>query len=155
MLKFFWTLALISATSIIAAEKISVKVIDIQNRKTRYVYVLPMYSNVTSNGRVSCSSNASVVSCSVWGATFALQLPSGRVAVINCEGKITNRLDAMGRILYNSGTVTPTFRSCRVPMVDTLLAEFSGGKAKLWWPVSIDGKKLQSETYKILAVLER
>ena len=35
-------------------------------------------------------------------------------------------------------------------------AHRSGGdKAKLNWPVSIDGKKMESETYKILAVLAK
>jgi hypothetical protein len=33
--------------------------------------------------------------------------------------------------------------------------EFSGDNAKLTWPVSIDGKKLQSETYKILGVVKK
>jgi hypothetical protein len=33
--------------------------------------------------------------------------------------------------------------------------EFNGDKAKLKWSVSIDGRKLQSETYKVLAVLDK
>ena len=36
----------------------------------------------------------------------------------------------------------------------SFLAEFDGNNAKLKWVVSIDGKKLDSETYKILGVLE-
>jgi hypothetical protein len=40
-----------------------------------------------------------------------------------------------------------------MPLVDDVQAEFDGDKAKLKWPVSLDGKKLESETYKILAVL--
>jgi hypothetical protein len=36
--------------------------------------------------------------------------------------------------------------------VDTIQAEFKGDSAKLTWSVSIDGKKTQSETYKIIAV---
>ena len=39
--------------------------------------------------------------------------------------------------------------------MDQIQVEFSGDKAKMIWPVSIDGKKLQSETYKILGVLDK
>jgi hypothetical protein len=42
-----------------------------------------------------------------------------------------------------------------MPIVDDIQAEFDGGKAKLTWPVSIDGKKMASETYKILGVLDK
>jgi hypothetical protein len=46
-------------------------------------------------------------------------------------------------------------RDCRTPRVDDIEAEFNGDKAKLIWPVSVDGKKTQSETYKVLAVLNK
>jgi hypothetical protein len=46
-------------------------------------------------------------------------------------------------------------RSCRMPLVDTLQVDFKGDNAKLIWSVSIDGKKMQSETYKILGVLDK
>jgi hypothetical protein len=46
------------------------------------------------------------------------------------------------------------YRSCRVPLTTELQAEFNGANAKLVWSVSIDGTKTQSETYKILAVLD-
>ncbi len=45
-------------------------------------------------------------------------------------------------------------KSCLIPMVDDLKAEFSGDAAKLKWPVSIDGKKIESETYKIMGILD-
>jgi len=38
--------------------------------------------------------------------------------------------------------------------VDDIQAEFDGDKAKLKWSVSIDGKKLESETYKIVGVMK-
>jgi hypothetical protein len=44
------------------------------------------------------------------------------------------------------------WHSCRVPLVDELQVETNGDKAKLFWNVSLDGKKIQSETYKIIAV---
>ncbi len=46
-------------------------------------------------------------------------------------------------------------RSCRIPLADDIEAEFSGNNAKLKWPVSIDGKKSESETYKILGVFDQ
>jgi hypothetical protein len=42
-----------------------------------------------------------------------------------------------------------------MPLVDNILAEFHGDKAKLIWPVSLDGKKMQSDTYKVLAILDK
>jgi hypothetical protein len=46
-------------------------------------------------------------------------------------------------------------RSCRTPLVDTFEADFKGDNAKLIWPVSLDGKKMQSETYKILGIFDK
>jgi hypothetical protein len=46
-------------------------------------------------------------------------------------------------------------RSCRIPLIENISAEFKGDKAKLIWIVSLDGKKMQSETYKVLAVLDK
>lgn len=46
-------------------------------------------------------------------------------------------------------------RSCRIPLVSDIEAEFSGDKAKLFWPVSIDGKKFASETHKVLAIHDK
>ena len=40
-----------------------------------------------------------------------------------------------------------------MPLVNDIQAEFDGDNAKLRWPVSLDGRKTKSETYKILAVL--
>jgi hypothetical protein len=42
-----------------------------------------------------------------------------------------------------------------VPLVDEIEADFKGDKAKLEWVVSLDGKKKQPETYKVLAVLPK
>jgi hypothetical protein len=39
--------------------------------------------------------------------------------------------------------------------VDDVQAEFHGDNAKLVWVVSLDGKKTQSETYKVLAILDK
>lgn len=75
----------------------------------------------------------------VSGATLSLQLGDGRVVVANCDRKF-----AVGG-----------WRSCRIPMIKEVFVEFSGSNAKIFWSVSIDGSKLEDETYKILAVLTK
>ncbi len=150
---------LVQGLPVHAAEKFDVKIIDRQDSATRYTYVLPGYSNSVSNTNANCYGNPSNVNCvgstrttgssvparagtyQVQGATLSLQLPDGRVAVVNCESKYAPKGDFVNR------------RSCRIPPVDDIQAEFDGDKAKLKWPVSLDGKKLNSETYKILTVL--
>lgn len=63
----------------------------------------------------------------------------------NCESKFAEHMAG------HAGN----HRSCRVPIVDDIEAEFSGDKAKLRWNVSLDGKKTASETYKILGILSK
>ena len=67
------------------------------------------------------------------------------MTVVNCESKFAEHF--AGR--------AGNRRSCRMPLVDDIEAEFSGDKAKLKWSVSLDGKTTESETYKILAVLPK
>jgi hypothetical protein len=40
-------------------------------------------------------------------------------------------------------------------LVENIEAEFHADKAKLEWVVSLDGKKKQTETYKVLAILDK
>ena len=75
------------------------------------------------------------------GATLTLVLPNGDTAVANCAGKFHERFSGPGNV-----------RSCRVPLIDEFEATFDGDKAKLFWPTSLDGKKTESETYRIIAV---
>jgi len=77
------------------------------------------------------------------GATLTLALPNGDIAVVNCTSKFQERFAGPGNV-----------RSCRVPLVDEFEAEFNGDKAKLFWSTSLDGKKMESETYKIVAVVK-
>ncbi|MGO9640512.1 MAG: hypothetical protein ACLP1Y_04290 [Candidatus Acidiferrales bacterium] len=79
----------------------------------------------------------------VTGSTLTLKLPDGRVALVNCSSKYQMQGNYVNR------------RSCRVPLVDSIQADFHADSAKLTWIVSIDGKKTQSETYKILAVYDK
>lgn len=155
-------LVLVCAASA-SAQKLSVKIIDRQDNDTDYTYVVPGHFYSNSNTNVNCNGDVNNVNCNastnttgsstpahqvsyhVRGATFTLQLPDGRAAVVNCESKFKERMAGPAG----------NHRSCRMPLVDDIEVEFNGDKAKLKWPVSIDGKKMASETYKILGVLSK
>ena len=125
-------LAIVCAVSA-SAQKLSVKIVDRQDKQDQYDYAA-VYNNVAVGK-----------SFTVQGATLTLQLPDGRLAVVNCESKFAEHF--AGRVGNR--------RSCRVPLVDAIEADFHGDNAKLAWNVSIDGSKTQSETYKILAVIDK
>jgi hypothetical protein len=126
--------ALILAVAAFAsAQKLTVKIIARQDKEDTYDYAA-VYNNVAVGE-----------SFKVHGATFTLQLPDGRLAIVNCESKFAEHM--AGRV--------GNLRSCRTPLVDSIQADFNGDNAKLIWPVSLDGKKMQSETYKILGILDR
>ena len=173
-----WTIVAVGLVLVFAApvsaQKLAVKIINRQNSETEYTYVVPGHLKSNSTIDLDCSGTASNTNCSgsaqttgsstpaqdvsyhVRGATFSLQLPDGRVAVVNCESKIP----VMGRIAAGASGVggnpeTPRRRSCRIPLVDDIQAEFKGDNAKLIWPVSLDGRKMQSETYEILGILDK
>ena len=155
---------LISYFPVLAGQKFNVKIIDRQNNQTGYSYVVPGQSSAVSNTNVNCNGGETSVNCSgstttsrvstpprgvaydVTGATLSLQLPNGKTAVVNCESKLN---------WTDFSKMDQVRRSCKVPLVNDIQAEFDGNKAKLKWPVSIDGKKLDSETYKILAILDK
>jgi hypothetical protein len=125
-------LCLLSAVSV-SAQKLAVTIVDRQDKSSGYEY-RGVYNNIAMGETFK-----------VQGATFTLQLPDGRLAVVNCESKFAEHL--AGR--------AGNRRSCRMPMVDSIEAEFKSDHAKLVWPVSIDGTKMESETYKILAILDK
>jgi hypothetical protein len=146
-----------------SAQTFAVKIIDRQDNDTDYTYVVPARWFSNSNTNVNCGGSDANVNCAgstnttgtitpahqvsyhVRGATFTLQLPDGRAAIVNCESKFAEHFAG------HAGN----HRSCRTPLVENIQAEFHGDKAKLIWVVSLDGKKMQSETYKVLAILDR
>ena len=148
------------STEVFSAQ-LNVRIVDRQTSDTNYSYVVPGNLFAQSNANASCFGAGNSVNCSgsttttgsvmpprpvsynVRGATFTLQLPDGRLVVVNCESKYSPRGDYINR------------RSCRMPLVNDIQAEFDGANAKLRWPVSLDGKKTESETYKILAILNK
>ena len=116
-----------------SAQKLGVKIIDRQDKEDEYAYAA-VYNNVAVGK-----------SFKVHGATFTLELPDGRLAIVNCESKFAEHF---------AGHVGNR-RSCRTPLVENIQVEFNDDNAKLIWPVSLDGKKMQSETYKILGILDK
>ena len=151
-----------SSTDLLA-QKYDVKIVGRKSSETDYSYVVPSYSSLHSDSHGNCDVNDTNVRCNgsattngystpahqvsfqVRGATFLILLPDGRAAIVNCVSKFAERMAGP------SGN----HRDCRVPLLDNIQAEFKGDKAKLEWVVSLDGKKTQSETYKILAVMDK
>jgi hypothetical protein len=156
-------LAILVFTTFALGQKLAVKIIDRQDNDTDYTYVVPAHWFSNSNTNVNCGGGDTNVNCNgttnttgtitpahqvsyhVRGATFTLQLPDGRAAIVNCESKFAEHFAG------HAGN----HRSCRMPLVENIEAEFHGDKAKLIWVVSLDGKKMQSETYKVLAILDK
>jgi hypothetical protein len=144
-------------------EVTTVKISDRQNHDTVYTYFAPGYSTTNANSSASCFGTDVTVNCSgstratttstpahggsfsVKGSTFSLELSDGHVAVVNCDSKFAQHMAGPAG----------NHRSCRTPLLDEIQVEFSGDNARLIWPVSIDGKKMQSETYKILGILDK
>jgi len=147
----------------VSAQKFTVQIVNRQDNDTDYTYVVPGHFIAQSNSNVNCYGSDTNVNCNgsatttgssmppqqvsyhVRGATFTLALPDGRAAVVNCESKFKERMAGP----------RGNHRSCRMPLVDTIEADFHGDKAKLEWVVSLDGKKTESETYKIVAILDK
>jgi hypothetical protein len=145
------------------AQKLAVQIVNRQDFETDYTYVVPGHFSSESDSNANCYVGGSNVNCTgssttsgismpahqvsfhVRGATFTLQLPDGRAAVVNCESKFKERFAGP----------RGNRRSCRMPLVDNIQADFHGDNARLEWVVSLDGKKTQTETYKIIAILEK
>lgn len=152
----------LTCTASASAQTVAVKIVDRPDSETDYTYVVPGHFDSSSNANVNRNASGNDVNCNgcgtdsgtstpayqvsyrVRGATFSLLLPDGRVAIVNCESRFEERL---------AGPAS-NHRSCRAPIVDGIEAEFNGDKAKLMWPVSLDGKMIQTETYRVLGILD-
>ncbi len=163
MMRLVIAALLIACSASAFSQKLEVKILDRQDSETDYSYVMPgqfsSYSNASANcigsdTSVNCngsgttngfSTPAHQVSYHVRGATFTLLLPDGRGVIVNCESKFAERMAGP----------QGNHRSCRIPLVGDIEADFHGDRAKLEWVVSLDGKKKQSETYKVLAILDK
>jgi hypothetical protein len=140
------------------AEKVPVSVLYRQDSDVVYHAVVPGYSGSQADITGACtldpdpancptpnqtSPAAGEVSYIVVGTTLSLRLPDGRVAVVNC----VNRYSSKGNYINR--------RSCGMPLVENVEAEFTGQTARLQWPIGTDGKKTESETYKVVALLDK
>jgi hypothetical protein len=146
-----------------SAQKYAVKIVDRQEHDSNYTYFVPGHSYSNTNANANCNGDGSNVNCygtsstnttstpaqhgsfSVRGETISLLLPDGRIAVVNCDIKFAEHFAGKAG----------NHRNCRQPIVDNIQADFHGGNAKLEWVVSLDGKKTQSETYKVLGILDK
>jgi len=158
-------LVVLSMAASLRAQQMTVKIIDRKTSETNYTYQVPGHATSSTYGNANCTANSfgdsasadctgssttttqvtapTVVSFSVTGATFSLLLPDGRIAVVNCVSKFAERMAGPAG----------NHRSCRMPIVDEIQADFKGKSARLEWSVSLDGKKKESETYKVLGIL--
>jgi len=135
-------LTILSCATSASAQKLAVKIIDRRDNETDYTYVVPAHWYSSSNTNVNCGGSDTNINCNrstnttgtiphqvsyhVRGATFTLQLPDGRGAVVNCESKFKERMAGPAG----------NHRSCRMPLVENIQAEFNGDRAKLIWVVS-------------------
>jgi hypothetical protein len=131
------SLLIVGFASLAPAQKLNVKIVNREDRDSSYDYA-GVYS-------IGGSTTATATTFHVTGATLTLQLPDGRMAVVNCASKFAEHFAGPAG----------NRRSCHVPLVNDIQADFHGDSAKLSWSVSLDGKKIQSETYKILAVVDK
>ena len=164
-MKAIFTLLVLAAPLSVHGQQMDVKIIQRQTSETGYTYQVAGRTSSYTTDRSACkestygkstsercgsssethtTTTAPVVNnYTVTGATLSLLLPDGRIAVVNCTSKLNMTFQQTGG----------NRRSCRIPMVDDIQANFKGKNSKLAWPVSLDGKKLESETYTIVAIL--
>ena len=145
------------------AQKLSVKKINRQDNETGYSYVVPGYTSSNSNTNVNCFGAANTSNCNgsttmtglqqTWSASVLSRTRSYVLA--SFAGRTSGGRQLRKQIFGAHGVLRGNHRSCRTPMVDEIEADFNGDKAKLKWPVSLDGKKMESETYKGIGVLAK
>ena len=151
---------LASCAGTVCAQKLEVSILNRQDSDLNYFAVIPGHSSAAVDNSPSCSLDPNPADCTpanggnailssqgevtynVVGTTLSLLLPDGRVALVNC----VNRFSPKGNYINR--------RSCGMPLVERVQAEFSGKTAKLKWPVGGEGK-VESETYKLVALLEK
>jgi hypothetical protein len=139
----------------VSAQKLEATVLYRQNSDSDYRPLVPGYSNPASPdcaaemGNAECydppqaQAGSAPVAYNVVGTTLSLLLPDGRVVVVNCLNK------------YSFGRASIVRRSCGMPLVEHVEAEFKGTTARLEWPIGPDSGKTESEKYTVVAVLDK
>lgn len=149
-------LSLVFSVQSAFAQKIDVSVLYRQDSDSRYVAIIPGYTGPEADITGACMLDPDPANCPrvdatmangsptymLVGTTLSLQLPDGRIALVNCQ----NRFSPKGNYINR--------RSCGMPMVQHVQAEFVGESAKLEWLIA-DGKKTETETYKVVALLDK
>jgi hypothetical protein len=144
-----------SVTSAVG-QKLNVNVLYRQDSDVMYHAVVPGYSGPNADVTGACTLDPDPANCpdprqgangeplyALVGTTLSLGLPDGRIAVVNC----VSRHSAGGNYINR--------HSCGVPLTEHAEADFNGKSAKLSWTASPDGKKIDSEIYRIVAMLAK
>lgn len=139
--------------STVSAQKLDATVLYRQNSDTSYAALVPGYSDPASpdcaadlaNAQCYNPAHSSQTDYNVVGTTLSLLLPDGKIAVVNC----------VNQYKYSSKGAFLPRRSCGMPLVEHVQAEFKGNVAKLEWPVGPDDRRIESEKYKVVAVLDK
>ncbi len=145
----------ISAVSA-AAQKVPVNVLYRQDSDVMYHAVVPGYSGPNADITGACTLDPDPANCpdprqdvsgapvyNLVGTTLSLGLPDGRIAVVNCVSKHSANGNYINR------------HSCGMPLGERAEADFAGQSAKLSWTVGADGRKTESETYHVVALLAK
>lgn len=153
----FAVLSLVFSVRSASAQKMDVSVLYRQDSDSRYIAIIPGYTGPEADVTGACMLDPDPANCPpvdatmangspnylLNGTTLSLLMPDGRIVLVNCQNRFSSKGTYIGR------------RSCGMPMVQHVQAEFKGSNAKLEWPVGADGKKTQSETYTVVAVLNK
>ena len=151
----FFVLSLAISMRSASAQKVEVNVLYRQDSDVLYHAVVPGYSGPNADITGACtldpdpancpdpSKERSEVATPLLGTTLSLGLPDGRIAVVNC----VDRHSAKGNYINR--------HSCGMPLTARAEAEFNGESAKLIWTVGSDKQKIESETYRVVAVLAK
>lgn len=137
------------------AQKLDASVLYRQDSDVAYQAVIPGYSGPNADVTGACTLDPDPANCptpgksngepayTLIGTTLSLGLPDGRIAVVNC----IDRHSAKGTYINR--------HACGMPLVERVAVEFTGHSAKLSWLAGSEGKKPETETYKVVAMLAK
>jgi hypothetical protein len=131
-----YLITLITSTALLAHAERQLITVKIVGRADHRSSVSKSYSNPGLFG----GSDSTAYTQKIAGHDLLLELPDGRIAVAVCSSKYAPHFDYVNR------------RSCRVPLVIQVEAEFNRDRVKLFWSTSLNNSKQQSETYNIISV---
>lgn len=137
------------------AQKLEASVLYRQDSDVAYHAVIPGYSGPNADVTGACTLDPDPANCpsasksdgepnyTLIGTTLSLGLPDGRIALVNCLDRHSERGNYIGR------------HTCGMPLSQHVGVEFNGNNAKLTWQAGPDGKKTESENYKVVAMLDK